>query len=224
MLTFPPSSPMKKLRFLFAVPVAALAWVGAAALGPAPSVAAGRPAATPSAKAQGRIGTITWQGNKYLTTAQLNEALGLKTGDPYSKEALEKTLAYRSDNSDVTSRYMDHGYLFFQVTPTATTRPDGTTDLVLTINEGPVAHINTVTVLVRAKDSKKGLAPDAPQPAALSQLIGLNPGELFSRAKLLQAQRNLAASGLVNPTKVDVNPKPDPATNKVNIDFAVMEK
>ncbi|WP_233636123.1 POTRA domain-containing protein [Hymenobacter setariae] len=224
MLTFPPSSPMKKLRFLLVVPVAALAWVGAAVLRPAPSVAASLPSTQPVAEAQGRIGTITWRGNKFLTTAQLNEALGLKAGDTYSKEVLGTTLFYRPDNSDVTSRYMDNGYLFFQVTPSATTRPDGTTDIVLTINEGPVAHINTVTVFVRAKESKKGLAPDAPQPEKLSQLIALNPGELFSRAKLLQAQRNLAASGLVDPTKVDINPKPDPATNKVNIDFAVTEK
>jgi len=224
MLTFPPSSPMKKLRFLLVVPVAALAWAGAAVLGPAPLVAATLPAAQAVAKAQGRIGTITWQGNKFLTTAQLNEALGLKSGDPYSKEALENTLAYRPDNSDVTSRYMDQGYLFFQITPTTTLRPDGATDLVININEGPVAHINTVTVIVRAKDSKKGLAPTAPQPETLRQLIALSPGELFSRAKLLQAQRNLAASGLVDPTKIDINPQPDPATNKVNIDFAVMER
>jgi hypothetical protein len=224
MLTFPPSSPMKKLRFLLIVPVAALAWVGAAVLHPAPSVAASLPNTAPVAKAQGRIGTITWQGNKFLTTAQLNEALGLKAGDPYSKEALETTLAYRPDNSDVTSRYMDNGYLFFQITPAATLRPDGTTDLVIIISEGPTARLNTVTILLRAKDTHKGLATNAPKPETLRQLTALNSGELFSRAKLIQAQHNLATSGLVDPTQIAINPHPDPATGKVDIELVVTEK
>jgi hypothetical protein len=224
MLTFPPSPPMKKLRFLLAAPVATLAWVGAAALGPAPSVAASLPAAQPVAKAQSRIGAIIWKGNTFLTTDQLNQALGLKPGDLYDKDRLKATLAYRPDNSDVTSRYMDHGYLFFEVEPTATPQPDGTTDLLLTIHEGPVAHINTVTVVLRAKNKQQGLASDAPKLETLRQLTALKPGELFSRAKLMQAQRNLAVSGLVNPTQVDINPQPNPVTGKVNIDFAVTEK
>jgi hypothetical protein len=224
MLTFPPSSPMKKLRFLLAAPVFALAWVGAAALRPAPSVAAARPVTQPATKTQGRIGTITWQGNKFLNADQLNQALGLKPGDPYSKEALETTLAYRPDNSDVTSRYMDHGYLFFEIIPTATPQPNGTTDLLFTIHEGKVAHINAVTLLLRAKDKQKGLASGAPKVETLRQLTALNPGELFSRAKLLQAQRNLAESGFVNPKEIAINPRPDLASGKVNIDFVVLEK
>jgi hypothetical protein len=214
MLTFPPSSPMKKFRFLFVVPVAALAWVGAAMLGPAPSIAASLPSTKPVAKAQSRIGTITWRGNKFLTAAQLNQALGLKSGDPYSKEALETTLSYRPDNSDVTSRYMDQGYLFFQVTPSATPRPDGTTDLVLTISEGPVAHINSLVV----KGNQKVATAD------VLALLPLHKGELFSRAKLIQSQRALAESGFFDPTKIGINPQPDVANGLVNIEYVLIEK
>lgn len=214
MLTFSPSSPMKKLRFLLVVPVATLAWVGAAVLGPAPSVAAALPTAQPAAKAQGRIGTITWQGNKFLSTAQLNEALGLKAGDPYDKEKLVATLAYRPDNSDVTSRYMDHGYLFFQVTPTATPRPDGTTDLLLSINEGAVARINSLTVIGNQKVTTTNVLA----------LLPLHKGELFSRAKLIASQRVLAESGYFNPTKIGINPRPNPAAGLVDIEYTVVEK
>ena len=84
MLTYPPSSPMKKLRFLLILPVAALAWVGATALSPLSAVAASSPAiASKPTTAQGRIGKISWQGNTFLSAAQLNEALDLKPGDPY---------------------------------------------------------------------------------------------------------------------------------------------
>lgn len=214
MLTFPPSSPMKKLRFLLVVPVAALAWVGAAMMRPAPSVAASRPIAQPVAKAQGRIGTITWRGNTFVSNARLNEALGLKTGDPYSKEQVEAKLNYRPDNTDVGALYMDHGYLFFQVTPTATTRPDGTTDLVLTITEGPAARINSITV----KGAKKVPTAD------VLALIPLHKGELFSRAKLIQSQKQLAESGFFDPTKIGINPQPDVANGLVNLEYVLIER
>jgi hypothetical protein len=214
MLTFPPSPPMKKLRFLFVVPVAALAWVGAAVLGPAPSVAATMPNTQPVAKALGSIGTITWRGNKFVSAARLNEALGLKAGDPYSKEQVETKLNYRPDNTDVGSLYMDHGYLFFQVTQSATARPDGTTDLVLTINEGPVAHINSIVV----KGNQKVATTD------VLALIPLRKGELFSRAKLMQSQRVLAESGFFDPTKIGINPQPDVANGLVNIEYVLIEK
>jgi hypothetical protein len=214
MLTFPPSSSMKKLRFLLVAPVAALAWVGAAVVGPAPSVAAALPTDQPVATAQGRIGTITWRGNKFVSTARLNESLGLKSGDPYSKEQVEANLTYRPDNTDVSALYMDHGYLFFQVEPTATPRPDGTTDLVFTIIEGPVAHINSLLV----KGNKKVPTAD------VIALLPLHKGELFSRAKLIQSQRALAESGFFDPTKIGINPQPDPANGLVNIEYVLIEK
>jgi outer membrane protein assembly factor BamA len=168
----------------------------------------------PVATAQGRIGTITWRGNKFVSTARLNEALGLKSGDPYSKEQVEANLAYRPDNTDISALYMDHGYLFFQVEPTATARPDGTTDLVFTISEGPVAHINSLLV----KGNKKVPTAD------VLALLPLHKGELFSRAKLIQSQRALAESGFFNPTQIGINPQPDPAKGLVDIEYVVIEK
>jgi len=214
MLTFPPSSPMKKLRFLLVVPVAALAWVGAAALGPAPAVAATVPATQLVTKAQGRIGTITWKGNKFVSTSRLNEALGLKPGDPYNKEQVEANLNYRPDNSDIGSLYMNQGYLFFQVTQSATARPDGTTDLVLTITEGPVAHINNVVI----KGNMKVPTTD------VLALIPLHKGDLFSRAKLIQSQRALVESGFFKPDSIGITPQPDVANGLVNMEYVLIEK
>lgn len=218
MLTFPPSSPMKKLRFLLIAPVAALAWVGAALLGPAPSVAASLPDAQPVAKAQGRIGTITWQGNKFLTTAQLNEALGLKAGDSYSKEIVDRHLNSQPNGHDITSRYMDNGYLFFNVNPVGKPQPDGTTDLIVSISEGPVMRVSPV-ILIVGNDTKKTIKHEE-----IVRQLPLQPGDLFNRTKLIQSQRMLAESGLFDPTKimVDLNPKSGKGT--VSVMFNVQKK
>lgn len=225
MLTHPPSSPMQRLRFLLVMPVAALAWVGAAALSPTPSLVAKAPGAgapTPALRAQSRIGTITWQGNKFLSAAQLTEALGLKPGDAYSQEALAAKLSYRPDNSDVTSRYMDQGYLFFQLDPVATPQPDGTTNLVFRLTEGRQARVGTVTVTIDATGNYKVSTPE------VLAMVPLNSGDLFSRAKLLQAQALLAKSGKFDPTKVGITPQPIPrpgaSTDLVNIGITLTGK
>lgn len=221
MLTNPPSSPMQKIRFLLVVPVAALAWVGAAALGPTPSVAANAPgpaAPTPPLRAQSRIGTITWQGNKFLSAAQLTEALGLKPGDAYSKEVLDTHLSYRPDNSDVDSRHMDQGYLFFQVDPVIKTQPDGTTNLTFRLNEGPQFHLGTVLV----KGNKRVPTAD------ILALVPLHTGDLFSRAKLVETAKILGQSGTFDPAKLSITPQPlpraDHAPGIVNIELVVAEK
>ncbi|WP_198172847.1 M56 family metallopeptidase [Hymenobacter ginkgonis] len=217
MLTTPPSSPMKKLRFLLVIPVAVLAWIGAAAVSPTPSVAAvglSTAVPTPSSSAQSRIGTISWQGNKFLSAAQLNEALDLRPGDPYDSTVVEAKLGAWADSRTITSRYMDHGYLFFSIKPVAKPQPNGTTDLLFILNEGPTAQINNITV----KGNHK--VPTA----TILQLVPLHHGELFSRAKLLASQRALAESGLFDPTKIGINPQPTPDTGLVNIEYVVVEK
>jgi hypothetical protein len=218
MLTFPPSSPMKKLRFLLVVPVAALAWVGAAALGSAPSVAATLPTNQLVAKAQGRIGTITWQGNTFLTKAQLNEALGLKSGDPYSKEIVALRLTSQPDGHDITSRYMDNGYLFFNINPASKLQPDGTTDLTFSISEGPVMRVSPL-ILIVGNDPHKTV-----NQAAIVEQLPLRPGDLFNRAKLLESQHILAENGLFDPTKImiDLNPLSEKGT--VSVMFNVRKK
>ena len=218
MLTISPSSPMNKLRFLLVAPVAVLAWVGTALLGPAPSVAAGLPGSKPTARAQGRIGTITWQGNTFLTTDQLHQALGLKPGDPYSKEAVDAHLSYRLDNTDIGSRHMDQGYLFFQVDPVIKPQSDGTTNLTFLLSEGPQFRVGNVAV----KGNKRVPTAD------ILALVPLHRGELFSRAKMVETSKVLGQSGLFDPAKLSITPQPLPSPDRtsgvVNVELMVAEK
>jgi hypothetical protein len=218
MLTFPPSSPMKKLRFLLVAPIFTLAWVGAAALQPAPPAAAKLPATQPVAEAQGRIGSITWQGNTFLSADQLNQALGLKPGDPYSKETVALHLTSQPDGHDITSRYMNNGYLFFNINPASKAQPDGTIDLTFSISEGPVMRVSPV-VLIMKNDPNKTV-----NQAAIVKQLPLQPGDLFNRAKLLESQRILAENGLFDPTKIMIDLNPLAGKGTVSVMFIVQKK
>ena len=214
MLILPPSSRMQQLRFLLVIPVVALAWVGAATLGPGPVAAAATAGQPRPAQAQGRIASISWQGNTFLSAAQLNEALGLKAGDSYDKATIETQLHHRPDGQDVEALYMDHGYLFFQVTSVAKVRPDGATDLTFMLNEGRPFRLNALSVQGNHRVAT----------ADILRMIPLHQGELFNRSKLVAAQRALAESGQFVPTQIGVNPQPLPDAGLVNVEFVVVEK
>ncbi|GAC1375056.1 MAG: hypothetical protein NVSMB30_18690 [Hymenobacter sp.] len=222
MLTQPPSSPMQKFRFVLVLPVFAFAWVATACAGmPAPeaaaTVAAGASASAPGVSA-GRIGRITWQGNTYLSTTELNQTLGFKPGDIYDSAAVAQRLNYDPKGADITSRYMDHGYLFFSIAPKATRQPNGTTDLAFTISEGRKAQVGTITVAGNTQ---------TPTPTLL-KLIPLRSGEAFSRTKLIETQRMLARQGQFDPAKIRINPapvmRPNQLTDLVNIELVLVEK
>ena len=131
---------------------------------------------------------------------------------------LPRRLSFDPKGTDITSRYMDHGYLFFSATPKATRQPDGTTDLAFTIFEGRKAQLGRVTITGNTKTPT----------ATLLKLIPLRSGEDFNRAKLMETQRVLAQQGQFDPNKVGINPapeiRPNQATDLINIALLVMEK
>jgi outer membrane protein insertion porin family len=63
------------------------------------------------------IKSIKWSGNLKYTTGQLDTVLGIKPGDEYNQATLDARLYMNPNGNDVSSLYMDDGYLFFQITP-----------------------------------------------------------------------------------------------------------
>ena len=221
-LTQPNSSPMKKLRFLSIIPVAAGIWLATSAFN-LPAGGVDRPAAAQaysiSKKATSSpIGRIIWQGNTVVSVAKLNQVLGLKSGDAYDSVAVEKRLGYNLKGGDVSSLYLDQGYMFFSVTPTAKRQPNGTVDLTFALAEGPQVRVRNVVFVGSKKMSV----------AELTRLASMRSGELFSRAKLMQAQQNLVRTGLFDPQQMRINPKPVMKAGGMpeltDVEFVLVEK
>jgi len=225
MLTKSTPTRWQKLRFLLAIPAIALAWVATSYAGsPVPAPLATQPyfLRTP---AQGpTIRRIVWKGNTVVSAARLTQALGIAPGAAYDSVALgqrlQGALNYRTDNSDVTSLYMDQGYLFFSVEPSVVPQPNGMVDLVFAISEGKPARIGTITL----HDTRNPAVATAPLLAKLP----LHTGDLFSRTKLLESKRILTTADPRVSTDVQVNPipvvQPNGAVNVVNLEFTLQPK
>ena len=63
------------------------------------------------------IRDVEWSGNQKYSTGLLDTILGIKKGDLYDQRTLDAKLFMNPNGSDISSLYMDDGYLFFQVTP-----------------------------------------------------------------------------------------------------------
>ena len=160
------------------------------------------------------FGDITWVGNSKYTSKLLSNILGIKKGDIYNSTLLNERLTMNPNGTDVSSLYMDNGYLFFQVNPVETNVHNDTIDMEMRVYEGTVARVNNVTVTGNDKTSDKVI---------MRQLRTL-PGELFRRSDVIRTQRELGQLGYFDPEKMSINPVPHPEDGTVDINYGVTEK
>jgi outer membrane protein insertion porin family len=66
------------------------------------------------------FGDIEWIGNSKYRSSFLDTVLGIKSGDLYNKDLFNQRLYGNGDGRDISSLYMDRGYLFFQISPVET--------------------------------------------------------------------------------------------------------
>ncbi|MGZ3901842.1 MAG: BamA/OMP85 family outer membrane protein, partial [Bacteroidia bacterium] len=94
------------------------------------------------------FGNITWKGNTKYSDSLLSLLLGIKKGDIYNAETLNKKLGKEPspEGGDISSLYQDDGYLFFRIDPVETAVYNDTIDHEIRIVEGPQATIGKVNI------------------------------------------------------------------------------
>jgi outer membrane protein insertion porin family len=156
---------------------------------------------------------ISWVGNTVYPTEFLNEVLGIKAGDLYNQKLLEKNLFMNMEGVDVSSLYLDAGYLFFDIKPVETAVENDSIDLEMRIFEGKQATINRVTVS----------GNDRTNDHVIMREIRTRPGQLFSRNDIIRSQRQIIQLGYFDQEKINVIPKPNPVDGTVDIEYVVEE-
>ncbi|MCB9192396.1 MAG: outer membrane protein assembly factor BamA [Flavobacteriales bacterium] len=157
---------------------------------------------------------ITWAGNTKYSSETLGKLLGIKKGDIYDQARLEANLFMNPNGRDVSSLYLDDGYLFFNVEPVEILVVNDSIDLEMRIREGKQATINKVTVVGNTKTNDHVILRE----------IRTKPGQLFSRADIIRSQRELSQLGYFNAETLGVEPKPNPVDGTVDIEYTVEEK
>lgn len=157
---------------------------------------------------------ITWSGNYLYDAKTLGGVLGIKPGTPYSKEVLDKRLTYNPTGQDITSLYMNDGYLFFQIEPVETKVENDSIDIEMRLTEGVQARVKDINIAGNTKTSDH----------VIRRAIRTLPGDKFNRELLIRSQRELSTLGYFDPEKIGMNPIPNPADGTVDINYTVVEK
>lgn len=157
---------------------------------------------------------ISWKGNSIYDTQTLTNVLGIEKGEVYNNELLQTRLSFSQQGRDVSTLYMDEGYLFFQVDPVEVAIVGDSIDLEIRIFEGPQATIDKVVI--------KG--NDRTNEHVIRRELRTVPGEKFSRTDIIRSQREIINLGYFNPEALGINTPVNAERGTVDIEYQVEEK
>ena len=156
---------------------------------------------------------ITFSGNTVYSDEVLRRSLRINKGDPYNKSLLEENLQYNPSGTDITSLYMDNGYLFFRATPVEVAVENDSIDIEIRIVEGKQARIRNVWVEGNTITNDK----------VIMRELHTRPGDLFCRDAVLRSRRELLTLKFFKEESVIPEPRPNAEDGTVDIVYKVEE-
>ncbi len=160
------------------------------------------------------FGNIDWVGNTKFRSGYLDTVLGIKYGDVYNKPLLDQRLNMSPDGRDISSLYMDRGYLFFQIQAVEQNVKDNHISYQMRIIEGKEARVKRIIIKGNTKTNEH----------VIRREIRTKPGDLFNRNDIIRTQRELSQLGYFNDQAFQINPIPNPQDGTVDIEYVVEEK
>jgi outer membrane protein insertion porin family len=157
---------------------------------------------------------IAFTGNTKHSDAVLRDIVGFTKGDVYNKELLDSRLFMSQTGRDISSLYMDDGYLGFYPQAIESLVPGDSIDLEIRMNEGRQYRVRNIIIKGNTKTYDR----------VIRREIRTKPGDLFNRSDILRTQQELARLGYFNPQTLGVNPIQDAATGMVDLEYTVEEQ
>jgi outer membrane protein insertion porin family len=157
---------------------------------------------------------ISWKGNSIHESQRLSAILGIKKGDVYNNELLDSRLHFSLDGRDISSLYLDDGYLFFRVDPIEIAVENDSIDLEMRIFEGPQATIDRVEIKGNERTHEH----------VIRRELRTKPGQKFSRSDIVRSQRQILNLGYFNQENLGIDTPVDPERGTVDIIYTVEER
>ena len=162
------------------------------------------------------FGDIDWNSNTKYPDSLLTAILGIKKGDTYNLDLLNKKLGKNisPEGGDISGLYMDDGYLFFRTEVIETAVYNDTIDFQIKVIEGPQATWKNVRIAGNEKTKEY----------VIRRELRTLPGEKFSRSDVIRSTREIANLGFFNQEKINPNIVPNQDDGTVDVTWEVEEK
>lgn len=156
---------------------------------------------------------INFSGNTIYPSDLLAKHLRINKGDAYNRTMLEMNLRYNPSGTDITSMYMDNGYLFFKATPVEVGVQNDSIDIEVRIVEGKQARIRNVILEGNTITNDR----------VIMRELHTRPGDLFSRDAIMRSRRELATLGYFKEESIMPDAKPNEKDGTVDVVYKVEE-
>ncbi|MBR5352735.1 MAG: outer membrane protein assembly factor BamA [Bacteroidales bacterium] len=156
---------------------------------------------------------ITFSGNTIYPSDLLLKHLRIEKGDPYNRTLLETNLRYNPSGTDISSMYMDNGYLFFKAIPVEVGVENDSIDIEIRIVEGKQARIRNVSVEGNTLTNDRVILRE----------LHTRPGDLFSRDAVMRSHRELTTLGYFKQETIQPDVKPNTNDGTVDVVYKVEE-
>ncbi|MEM6641490.1 MAG: POTRA domain-containing protein [Bacteroidota bacterium] len=157
---------------------------------------------------------ISWSGNYIYNDEELEQILGIESGDVYDLDLVNKKLNFNPNGPDISSLYMDDGYLFFSINPVEVAVQEDSIDLEMRIYEGAQATLDQVSVSGNDKTNDY----------VILRQLWTRPGDKFSRSNIIRTQSELSQLGYFDPEQINPNVIPDPINETADIEWQLVER
>jgi outer membrane protein insertion porin family len=158
---------------------------------------------------------IEWRGNTVYTDDTLTRSLGFEEGDPYNGTKLEENLFANRRSSDVTSLYLDRGYMQFNVQPVVRVVGEDSLDITFDMREGEVYTFGDINITGNTKTKDH---------VVRRELYTL-PGQTFSRSAIQESIRRLMQLSYFSQESLGAGPSlnVDDEAREVDLTYSVEE-
>ena len=158
--------------------------------------------------------SVRFLGNSKYDNATLQSILKIEAGDRYDAKLLGTRVNGDPNGNDISSLYLNNGYLFSNVIPVEVRVANDSIDLEIRIREGRPATVRKVKVV----------GNDRTNDHVIYREIRTRPGDLFSKADIQRTIRELGQLGYFDPRSINITPNPDPVTGTVDLEYTVAEQ
>jgi len=164
---------------------------------------------------QYHIRNIEWEGNTLYTDEFLTSALGLEEGEVYNSKKLQQNLYQNAKSSDVSSLYMNRGYMTFQVNDNVSIVEGDSLDLFFDVFEGDVYTIGSIEIAGNRQTRDH----------VVRRELYTIPGRRFSRDEIQESIRRLMQLNYFTQESLGAGPgvDVDPESKQVNLSYNLEE-
>lgn len=162
------------------------------------------------------IRNVTWNGNtkEFATDEILDAVFGIKKGDVYNAGLIQERLNFSQNSRDISSLYLDRGYLSFRTRlEEQVVRPDSV-DLAIYLREGEQFRLGKIDIQGNTKTKDH----------VIRRELRTVPGEMFSRKDVVRSVREISMLNYFAPEEIRPDIQPNERDNTVDVTYNVTER